>query len=142
MAGGRGPVGFQDARKSHRRDGGQLTIAHIAPAFLSHDTRTAVLVPIRGLFADAAQRRVHSENALLRLLPLRGPISLHAFSLSLALCGTPAFTFGSRDLWCSGHDLRRSTPPLRRSLEGLNSSVQFVTFRDQQGDNVFGGHRA
>jgi len=35
---------------------------------------------------------------------------------------------------------RRSAPPLRRPLEGLDSSVQFVTFCNQQVEDLVNGH--
>src|SRR6267378_1963141 len=76
-------------------------------------------------------------------LSLRGPISLHALRLCLSLCGTPALLLGRSGCQCGGQRLifRRSAPPLRRALKSLNSAVQFVTFCNQQRDDVFGRHK-
>ena len=85
---------------------------------------------------------MQGEACLFCLLPLRRPIRLHAFGLCFTLRGTPLLLW--RDHGCCGlrkRILRRPAPALRRALECFDSSVQFVTFRDQEGNDVFSGHR-
>ncbi len=92
----------------------------------------------------AAARRPSVTGLLLRLLlSLRRPIRLHALSLCLPLCGalTSPLSLWSRGNCCGNRCIfRRTPPPLRRPLEGLDSSVQLVTFCDQQVEDLVNRH--
>ena len=82
------------------------------------------------------------DNArLLRLLPLRRPKGLHTFGLRFTSRCTLSFMFLGNWSRCHQWILWRSALPLRRALESLDSSIQLVTFCNQQGHDVFGRHR-
>ena len=77
------------------------------------------------------------------VLPLRSPIRLRPGRRRFIPGNLSRTLLPGRRGRCgrsSQRILRWSALPLHRPLEGLDSSVQFVTFGNQQGEDVFGGH--